>query len=149
MVIGFDAARPFRGQAMPNLVNRDWRERPTINANIATLTVPLQIAVTVAVKMDCSMMRTIPNPHRIMTKHQRRFVGQRDVQKVIDRSPALGFVDAIGVIVVADNETLVAIQARQVFIVIIKCKVAKVINHIALSDGGIPMHDHHFIHLLN
>lgn len=50
---------------------------------------------------------------------------------------------------IAEDQPLLTIQARQVFVVIVKGKVAKMINHVAFGYGGIPMHDHRLVHFLD
>ena len=97
-----------------DLLDRNWREPPAIDADVTALGVADQVAVAVAVEVDRAVVRVAPHPHRIMAEHELEPVGHLDVHQFLDLLPERRLLQTIGVVVVAGDEELLPIEATEI-----------------------------------
>src|SRR5574337_529906 len=147
MMIRLAALRIGR-EAHLDFVDGRRRERPTVHANVATLAIARQAAVTVTVQVDRAVVRAVPDAHSVMAEGDRYAVNGH-IQKTVNGGPPLRRLHPVAVVVVAENEPLLAVEARQIGGVIGKGEVAKVIDHIATRHDGVPAPDHLLIHFFD
>ena len=96
-----------------DLLDRNWREPPAIDADVTALGVADQVAVAVAVEVDRAVVRVAPHPHRIVAEFcpARQLEMRQLVQHLV---PALRLLDPVGVVVVAGDKELLPIEATEI-----------------------------------
>jgi hypothetical protein len=99
--------------------------------------------------MQRAMVRSIPHAHGVVAEHHRRFAGQGHMKQAIDRRPSHGLVNPVGVVVVAQDQSLLSLQALQIWRVISKSEISKVIDKIAGCDDSVPTLNQNLVHFLN
>lgn len=67
----------------------------------------------------------------------------------VDRLPSARLLPAIAVVVVAEDQVLLAIQPIQIRIVLGKREIAQVVNQITPRHDRVPAADHFFVHFLD
>jgi hypothetical protein len=98
--------------------------------------------------MKRTVLRTAPNAEPIVAQHNRRVV-YRDVHEIIYAGPSFGIRHPFRVIMVSDDQMLLAVEPVQILIVLGERKITKVVHEIGRSYCSVPPLDQGLIHFLN